>query len=153
MKDCMKYKVTHIILYIVTLFAVLPCMCQVKYQPEMAVYIGDWISHSRAGSITDKMMIRIKKRGDYVTVSMKTYPAQRWVDDGFTTEGPHYVAIENLSFSNNSFHWNFERSDDYFYYYSLQYLEGTLVYVEKWWHNNKQLVNSSAAFIPYDADW
>lgn len=131
---------------------------QLRYTPEMDKYLGGWISYSRAGSVDDKMYLRIKQRGDYVSVNYKSIPAQRWVDEGVTTVGPHYTQIENLSFSNGRFKWHYKRSDDkggyYEYYHSLTFKSGQLLHTENWYHNGKQMFDSiEDTYEPMDCDW
>lgn len=156
----MKAKsIFRFVLFFLTLLACgIPANAQVEYQPEMEKFLGDWISNSRAGSVEDRMMIRVKRRGDFVTLSMKTYPAQRWLDLYGGSDGPHHCSIENLSFDGSSFKWYYRRSDDeggYFHYYqTLSYDKGTLIFEEKWYHNDKVLTTfPPAIFMPFDSDW
>lgn len=154
MKSIGKFIVTTLFV----LFILPTVSAQLKYTPEMDDYIGDWISHSRSSGVLDKQYLRIKKRGNYVSVHYKSEPSQRWVDEGYTTAGPHYTQIEHLSFSNESFKWHYVRSDDkggnYEYYHTLVFNNGQLMHTEKWYHNGKQMLDSfDDIYEPMDNDW
>lgn len=97
----MTRTITGFLFAVIALLLSLSVSAQVKYQPEMDDFLGEWI-HPRNHKV-DEFTVLISKRGDYALIRMKYRPAYCYIEDGILDDRYYYWEFENITFDNNHF--------------------------------------------------